>query len=184
MEEAVPKQTKQSGVSSPVHLRGEHAYHGGNPVDVYDVRDGLQDIEVEEGLPRNGAVEAGLDEGGPVLLQHALGPPHVVLAYARHPGIHRLEKPLKEEPSRNRQFPHEKHFRRLNNTWRSQALPALRAECCYFFIRERLSGPTETAFTWMGVPDGKAEPTLKTKRTKPFSKNIQNGGGKKGGLRS
>ena len=76
----------------PVELCGEHAHHGGDPVDVDDVRDRLQHVEVEEGLPGDGAVQPGLDKRGPVLLQNSLGPAHVVLAYASHSGIYRLGK--------------------------------------------------------------------------------------------
>lgn len=57
---------------SPVHLRGENAHYRGNPVDVDDVGDGLKHVEVEEGLTRDRAIQPGLHERCPVLLQHPL----------------------------------------------------------------------------------------------------------------
>lgn len=58
--------------NSPVHLGGEHTHDGGGPVDVDDVGDGLEHVKVEERLPRDRAIQPGLHERRPVLLQHPL----------------------------------------------------------------------------------------------------------------
>lgn len=81
---------RSSVCGSPVHLRGEHAHHGGNAVDVDDVGDGLKHVEVEEGLPRHGTVQPRLHERGPVLLQHSLRPADVIFADPGHSGINNL----------------------------------------------------------------------------------------------
>lgn len=57
---------------SPVHLCGEDAHYRGNPVDVDDVSDGLKHVKVEERLARDRAIQPGLHERCPVLLQHPL----------------------------------------------------------------------------------------------------------------
>ena len=57
-----------SSRGSPVHLCGEHAHHRGNPVDVDDVGDRLEHVEVEDGLPRHGAVQPRFHKRRPVLL--------------------------------------------------------------------------------------------------------------------
>lgn len=57
---------------SPVHLCGENAHYRGNPVDVDDVGDGLKHVKVEEGLARDRAIQPGLHERCPVLLQDPL----------------------------------------------------------------------------------------------------------------
>lgn len=78
--------------ASPVHLGREHAHHRGRPVDVDDVGDGLQHVEVEEGLPRHGAVQPRLHERRPVLLQDPLRPAHVVLTDPGDSGVHHLRE--------------------------------------------------------------------------------------------
>lgn len=45
----------------------------------------LQDVEIKMGVPRDGAVEASLQERRPLLLQHSLRPSHVVLTNLSHP---------------------------------------------------------------------------------------------------
>jgi len=74
----------------PVGRCGEDGQHHGAPVQLQDVRHGLDDVEVEVRVARHGAVEPGLEEGGPLLLQHPLRAPHVVLAHPGHPGHHHL----------------------------------------------------------------------------------------------
>lgn len=78
------------GRGSPVHLRGEDPHDGGDPVNADDVSDGLKHVKVEEGLPRHRAVQPGLHERCPVLLQHPLRPADVVLANPGDAGIHNL----------------------------------------------------------------------------------------------
>lgn len=69
----------------PVVRSGEGGHHHVFPVDVDDVSHGLQDVEVEVGVAGNGAVEAGLEEGGPLFLQHARRAAAVVLTNPGHP---------------------------------------------------------------------------------------------------
>lgn len=69
----------------PVVRSGEGGHHHVPPVDVDDVSHGLQDVEVEVGVAGNGAVEAGLEEGGPLFLQHARRAAAVVLTNPGHP---------------------------------------------------------------------------------------------------
>lgn len=79
----------------PVQLCGEDANHRGDPIYFYYICNGLQDIKVKEGFSRDRAIQAGLHEGGPVLLQNSLGSTHVILAYARHTGEDRLQSQRK-----------------------------------------------------------------------------------------
>lgn len=55
-----------------------------------DLSHGLQDVEVEVGVTWDGAVEAGLEKGGPLLLQDAGRAAAVVLTHSRHPRKHHL----------------------------------------------------------------------------------------------
>lgn len=54
------------------------------------IRHGLQDVEVEVGVTGDGAVQAGLEEGGPLLLQDSRRAASVVLADPGHPRKHHL----------------------------------------------------------------------------------------------
>lgn len=51
---------------------------------------GVQQVEVEVGVAGDGAVESGLQEGRPLLLQHALRPSLVPLAHPSHSRHHHL----------------------------------------------------------------------------------------------
>lgn len=77
---------------SPVKLCGEYTDNCGDSIDFYYVCDRLQNIKVEEGVPRNWAVEPSFQKGCPVFLQDPLGPPHVIFTYACHTGIHSLSR--------------------------------------------------------------------------------------------
>lgn len=74
----------------PVVRCGEGCHDNVLPVDVDDVRHSLQDVEVEVGVSWDGAVEAGLEKGGPLLLQDAGRAAAVVLAHPSHPRKHHL----------------------------------------------------------------------------------------------
>lgn len=74
----------------PVVRCGEGCHDNILPVDVDDVRHGLQDVEVEVGVSWDGAVEAGLEKGGPLLLQDAGRAAAVVLTHPGHPRKHHL----------------------------------------------------------------------------------------------
>lgn len=74
----------------PVVRCGEGCHDNILPIDVDDVRHGLQDVEVEVRVARDGAVQAGLEEGGPLLLQDAGRAAAVVLTHPRHPRKHHL----------------------------------------------------------------------------------------------
>lgn len=77
---------------SPVELCGEHPDHSGDAIDLYDVGNGLQNIEVEKGISRDRAVEPSLQKRGPVFLQDPLGATHVIFTDAGHTGIHGLPR--------------------------------------------------------------------------------------------
>lgn len=79
-------------VRVPVVRSGEGGHHHVSPVDVDDVSHGLQDVEVEVGVAGNGAVQAGLEEGGPLFLQHARRAAAVVLTNPGHPRKDDLRK--------------------------------------------------------------------------------------------
>lgn len=51
---------------------------------------GVQQVEVEVGVAGNGAVQTGLQEGRPLLLQDALGAAAIALAHPGHTGHHHL----------------------------------------------------------------------------------------------
>lgn len=55
--------------SSPVGLSGEDPQDGRSAVDLQHVRQRLQDIEVEEGVAGDGAVQPSFEERGPVAFQ-------------------------------------------------------------------------------------------------------------------
>ena len=82
--------TQSPSLTVPVVGRGEGRHDDVPPVDVDDVGDGLEDVEVEVRVSGDGAVEAGLEKGRPLLLQHALGPAAVVLTHPGHPWKHHL----------------------------------------------------------------------------------------------
>lgn len=56
----------------PVELCGEDPNHSGDAIDLDYVCYRLQDVEVEKGISRNGAVQPSLKEGSPVFLQDPL----------------------------------------------------------------------------------------------------------------
>lgn len=74
----------------PVVRCGEGRHHYVPPVDVDDIRHSLQDVEVEVGVTGDGAVQARLEERGPLLLQDAGRAASVDLAYPGHPRKHHL----------------------------------------------------------------------------------------------
>lgn len=74
----------------PVVRCGECCHDDILPIDVDDVRHGLQDVEVEVRVARDGAVQAGLEEGGPLLLQDTGRAAAVILTHPRHPRKHHL----------------------------------------------------------------------------------------------
>lgn len=55
----------------PVVRCGEGCHHHVSPVDVDDICHSLQDVEVEVGVTRDGAVQARLEKRGPLLFQDA-----------------------------------------------------------------------------------------------------------------
>lgn len=75
----------------PVVRCGEGCHDDVLPIDVDDVRHGLQDVEVEVRVARDGAVQAGLEEGGPLLLQDTWRAAAVVLTHPGHPRKHHLD---------------------------------------------------------------------------------------------
>lgn len=87
---------------SPVKLCGEYTDNRGDSIDFYYVCDRLQNIEVEEWIPRNWAVEPSFQKGCPMFLQDSLGPSHVIFTYASHTGIHSLWREGKKKPKRKR----------------------------------------------------------------------------------
>lgn len=76
--------------SVPVCRCGEDAEDDVTAVHVYDGTGGVQHVEVEVGISRHGAVESGLQEGRPLLLQHALRSALVALTHPGHTGHHNL----------------------------------------------------------------------------------------------
>lgn len=58
-----------------------------------DVRHGLQDVKVEVGVAGDGAVQARLQKGCPLLLQDARRAAAVVLTNPRNPRKHHLYEP-------------------------------------------------------------------------------------------
>lgn len=74
----------------PVVRCGKSCHDDILPIDVDDVRHGLQDVEVEVRVAWDGTVQAGLEEGGPLLLQDTGRTAAVVLTHPRHPRKHHL----------------------------------------------------------------------------------------------
>lgn len=74
----------------PVIRCGEGRHHHILPADVDDVSHSLQDVEVEVRVAGDGAVESGLEEGGPLLLQDTGRAASVVLANPGHTRKHHL----------------------------------------------------------------------------------------------
>lgn len=74
----------------PVVRCGEGGHDNILPIDVDDVSHSLQDVEVEMGVAWDGAVEAGLEKRGPLLLQDAGRAAAVVLTHPSHPRKHHL----------------------------------------------------------------------------------------------
>lgn len=83
--------------AAPVGRCGEQAQDDVAALHAYDAAGGVQEVEVEVGIARHGAVEPRLQEGGPLLLQDALGAAQVGLAHAGHPGHHHLEEEQRRE---------------------------------------------------------------------------------------
>lgn len=79
-------------VSAPVGRRGEEAQDDVAALHAYDAAGGVQEVEVEVGITRHGAVEPRLEERRPLLLQDTLGAAQVRLAHAGHPGHHHLKE--------------------------------------------------------------------------------------------
>jgi len=86
----VPWGVGWGGGGLPVVRRGEGRHHDVPPVDADDIGHGLQDVEVEVGVAGDGAVQARLEERGPLLLQDAGRAAAVVLADPGHPRKHHL----------------------------------------------------------------------------------------------
>lgn len=74
----------------PVGGRGEDPQDDVPAVHPDDGAGGVQQVEVEVGVAGDGAVESGLQEGRPLLLQHALRPSLVPLAHSSHSRHHHL----------------------------------------------------------------------------------------------
>lgn len=85
----------------PVVRRGEGCHHHIFAVDVDDVRHSLQNVEVEVGVAGNGAVEAWLEERGPLFLQHTRRAAAVILANPGHPRKYHLRKNRNAQLRRN-----------------------------------------------------------------------------------
>ena len=75
----------------PVAGGGEHAQDDVPPMHPDDGASGLQQVEVEVRVSGHGAVEPGLQEGCPRLLQDPLGPNQVTLTHPGHPGHQHLD---------------------------------------------------------------------------------------------
>ena len=71
------------------HVSGEDAI---DEVLLGQMEGTLQLIIVEGDLSRAGAVEPGLQEGSPLLLQHSWRAAHVILAHTGHSRHHHLDK--------------------------------------------------------------------------------------------
>lgn len=63
---------------------------------------GVQQVEVEVGVAGDGAVESGLQEGRPLLLQHALRPSLVPLAHSSHSGHNYLRVRERAGPGKSK----------------------------------------------------------------------------------
>lgn len=75
---------------SPVGRGGEHPQDDVSAVHPDDGAGGVQQVEVEVGIPGHGAVEPRLEEGRPLLLQDALRSAQIALAHSRHARHHHL----------------------------------------------------------------------------------------------
>lgn len=75
---------------APVRRGGEHPQDDVSAVHPDDGTGGVQQVEVEVGVAGDGAVQAGLQEGRPLLLQDALGAAPIALAHPGHAGHHHL----------------------------------------------------------------------------------------------
>lgn len=76
----------------PVVRCGERCHDHIPPIDVKHICHSLQDVEVEMGVTRYGAVQSGLEKGGPLLLQDTGWAATVVLTNPGHPREHDLTK--------------------------------------------------------------------------------------------
>lgn len=74
----------------PVVRGGESRQYHIPPVNMNDFCHGLQDVEVEVGVAGDGAVQAGLQKGCPLLLQNTGRAAAVVLTDPRNPRKHHL----------------------------------------------------------------------------------------------
>lgn len=74
----------------PVVWCGESRHHYVSATDVNNICHSLQDVEVEVGVARDGAIQARLEKWGPLLLQDARRAATVILTHPRHPRKHHL----------------------------------------------------------------------------------------------
>ena len=82
----------------PVGGRGEHPQDDVAAVHPDHRASGVEQVEVEVRIARNGAVEPRLEERGPLLLQHPLRAPQVLLTDASHTGDHHLGTGRSQHP--------------------------------------------------------------------------------------
>lgn len=68
----------------PVCWSGEHPQDDVPAMHPDDGAGGVEQVEVEVGVAGDGAVEAGLQEGRPLLLQDTLGPTLVPFTHPSH----------------------------------------------------------------------------------------------------
>lgn len=97
----LPNQTtppREQFWSWPVRLRGEDAQHGRPVVDLQHVCQRLQNIKVEEGVARDGAVQSGFEERRPVTFQHPRWTAVVILTNTRDSGENHLRGQQEEDP--------------------------------------------------------------------------------------
>lgn len=87
---------------APVSRGGEHPQDDVSAVHPDDGTGGVQQVEVEVGVAGDGAVQAGLQEGRPLLLQDALGAAPIPLAHPGHAGHHHLRSIGHGKMSRHR----------------------------------------------------------------------------------
>ena len=73
-------------VDVPVRRRGKQSQDDVPALHAYDVAGGVEQVEVEVRVSRDGAVQPGLQERSPLLLQHTLGAPEIPLTHTSHPG--------------------------------------------------------------------------------------------------
>lgn len=77
--------------SAPVSRCGEHPQDDVPAVHPDDGAGGVQQVEVEVGVPGNGAVQTGLQERRPLFLQDPLRPALVPFAHTGHARHHHLQ---------------------------------------------------------------------------------------------